>query len=231
MHPRRLVLDGVGARAIPASARAHRVRVDAFAIARASGDQRRIHGVPRARPAPPPPPWWTDPRFDAPEQPVVGVSWFEAVALLRVARPRRMAPPVADGGRVGAARPAAAWRRPGIPGGTSARRRRGSIGRRLRRPTPANASGSTPSPACATSGALDWDERALLRGRRPSDNPPGPAAGDAPHLAAAARGGTTTPGARWRTARPCRRACATPTTASGWCASGLGAAPGPRCAR
>ena len=26
-----------------------------------------------------PPPWWSDPAFWAPEQPVVGVSWFEAM--------------------------------------------------------------------------------------------------------------------------------------------------------
>ena len=28
----------------------------------------------------PEPPWWRDPAFDAPDQPVVGVTWFEAVA-------------------------------------------------------------------------------------------------------------------------------------------------------
>src|SRR5262249_60587448 len=33
--------------------------------------------------AAPPPPWWTDPRFGEPEQPVVGVSWFEAVRYCR----------------------------------------------------------------------------------------------------------------------------------------------------
>ncbi len=30
--------------------------------------------------ASPPPPFWTDPAFNRPDQPVVGVSWFEAVA-------------------------------------------------------------------------------------------------------------------------------------------------------
>jgi formylglycine-generating enzyme required for sulfatase activity len=29
----------------------------------------------------PPPPWWSDPCFSEPDQPVVGVSWFEAVAF------------------------------------------------------------------------------------------------------------------------------------------------------
>jgi formylglycine-generating enzyme required for sulfatase activity len=28
-----------------------------------------------------PPPWWSDPVFSAPDQPVVGVRWFEAVAF------------------------------------------------------------------------------------------------------------------------------------------------------
>ena len=31
----------------------------------------------------PEPPWWRDPAFDAPDQPVVGVTWFEAVAYAR----------------------------------------------------------------------------------------------------------------------------------------------------
>jgi len=31
----------------------------------------------------PEPPWWRDPAFDAPDQPVVGVTWFDAVAYSR----------------------------------------------------------------------------------------------------------------------------------------------------
>jgi len=31
----------------------------------------------------PGPPWWRDPAFDAPDQPVVGVTWFEAAAYAR----------------------------------------------------------------------------------------------------------------------------------------------------
>jgi formylglycine-generating enzyme required for sulfatase activity len=31
----------------------------------------------------PEPPWWRDPAFDAPDQPVVGVTWFEAAAYAR----------------------------------------------------------------------------------------------------------------------------------------------------
>ena len=52
-----------------------------------------------------PPPWWTDPRFCEPTQPVVGTSWFDAVAYcdwLSVAE--RRAPPAADRGRVGEGR-------------------------------------------------------------------------------------------------------------------------------
>ena len=29
----------------------------------------------------PPPPWWSDPAFAAPDQPVVGITWFDAVAF------------------------------------------------------------------------------------------------------------------------------------------------------
>jgi formylglycine-generating enzyme required for sulfatase activity len=57
----------------------HRVRLDAFAIAPRpvtnAAYQRFLEATGAA-----PPPWWTDPRFADPEQPVVGVSWFEAVA-------------------------------------------------------------------------------------------------------------------------------------------------------
>jgi sulfatase modifying factor 1 len=59
-----------------------------------------------------PPPWWSDPRFDHPEQPVVGVNWFEAVAFCDWLS-RRLGPPyrlpteaewerAARGGRSGA---------------------------------------------------------------------------------------------------------------------------------
>jgi formylglycine-generating enzyme required for sulfatase activity len=33
--------------------------------------------------AAPEPPWWRDPAFDGPDQPVVGVTWFEAAAYAR----------------------------------------------------------------------------------------------------------------------------------------------------
>ena len=52
--------------------------------------------------APDPPPWWGDPDFSDPEQPVVGVSWFDAMRFCRVAH-RRQRRSVASShrGRVG----------------------------------------------------------------------------------------------------------------------------------
>ncbi len=57
----------------------HRVWVDAFRLATTQvtnaqyGAYLRVTGTPA-------PPTWNDPRFNHPEQPVVSVSWFEAVA-------------------------------------------------------------------------------------------------------------------------------------------------------
>ena len=55
----------------------HRVWLDAFAIARAPVTNREYAAFLEAA-GTPPPPWWSDPRFSDPEQPVVGVNWFEA---------------------------------------------------------------------------------------------------------------------------------------------------------
>lgn len=58
----------------------HRVWVDAFAIARwpvTNAD----YGPYLAATGAAPPAWWHDPRFNAPEQPVAGVNWFEALAF------------------------------------------------------------------------------------------------------------------------------------------------------
>lgn len=56
----------------------HRVRVDAFALSKCqvtnAGYARFLDDT-----GSPPPPCWTDPDFNHPEQPVVAVSWFEAV--------------------------------------------------------------------------------------------------------------------------------------------------------
>src|SRR5574342_326048 len=55
----------------------HRVWIDGFAIARApvtNAEYARFLETSEA----PPPPWWEDPRFNEPDQPVVGINWFEA---------------------------------------------------------------------------------------------------------------------------------------------------------
>ncbi|MCI0548766.1 MAG: formylglycine-generating enzyme family protein [Candidatus Rokubacteria bacterium] len=58
----------------------HRVWVDAFAIAR-SPVTNAEYGAWLATTGASPPPWWADPRFSHPGQPVVGVSWHEAMAF------------------------------------------------------------------------------------------------------------------------------------------------------
>ena len=55
----------------------HRVWVDRFAIARAPVTN-RDYAVFLEESGIAAPPWWEDPRFNDPEQPVVGVSWFDA---------------------------------------------------------------------------------------------------------------------------------------------------------
>ena len=55
----------------------HRVWTEAFAVARGPVTNREYGRFLDATGISPPP-WWRDPRFSHPEQPVVGVSWFEA---------------------------------------------------------------------------------------------------------------------------------------------------------
>ena len=58
----------------------HRVWTDAFAIGRYPVTNRDYAAFLTAtRTAPPP--WWSDPRFNYSEQPLVGVNWVEAVAF------------------------------------------------------------------------------------------------------------------------------------------------------
>ncbi len=56
----------------------HRVWLDAFAIGRAPVSNREYAAF-LADGGAEPPAWWRHARFDHPEQPVVGVSWFEAM--------------------------------------------------------------------------------------------------------------------------------------------------------
>jgi formylglycine-generating enzyme required for sulfatase activity len=56
----------------------HRVGIDAFLVAATQvTNAEYAHFL--AATATPPPPFWQDPNFDNPQQPVTGVSWFEAV--------------------------------------------------------------------------------------------------------------------------------------------------------
>jgi formylglycine-generating enzyme required for sulfatase activity len=55
----------------------HRVWVDAFAIARAPVTNREYAAAIEAGEAMPPA-WWSDPRFNDPAQPLVGVNWVDA---------------------------------------------------------------------------------------------------------------------------------------------------------
>ena len=64
---------------LPGERPRHRVWTDAFAIARFPVTNREYARFLEDTGAAPPP-WWTAPRFGEPAQPVVGTSWFEAVA-------------------------------------------------------------------------------------------------------------------------------------------------------
>ena len=57
----------------------HRVWIDAFALAKYPVS-RREYAVFLGRGKRPPPPFWDVPRFQHPDQPVVAVTWFDAVA-------------------------------------------------------------------------------------------------------------------------------------------------------
>jgi formylglycine-generating enzyme required for sulfatase activity len=61
---------------------AHRVRVDAFRAAAAPVSNREygafLRGTGRHEPR-----FWSDPRFDLPEAPVVGITWFDAMDYCR----------------------------------------------------------------------------------------------------------------------------------------------------
>jgi formylglycine-generating enzyme required for sulfatase activity len=63
---------------LPDARPAHHVWVEGFLMARAPVTNAEFGAVLRGSAAAPPP-FWADPRFAHPEQPVVGVSWGEAV--------------------------------------------------------------------------------------------------------------------------------------------------------
>ena len=175
---------------LPSERPRHRVWVDGFAIARHPVTNREYGPFLRATGAAPPP-WWTDARFDDPEQPVVGVSWDEAARFctwLAAADGRDYRLPTeaewekaARGGLDGArfpwgdARPEApAFDRP--PRVTA---------------TPENAYGLAALSGVCHEWCLDWDSDAYY-GESPEMNPRGPATG----TRRASRGGA------WRHANP-----------------------------
>jgi formylglycine-generating enzyme len=160
---------------LPGERPRHRVRLDRFSIARApvtNAEYRHFLDTSRA----PAPPWWSDPRFSAPDQPVVGVNWFEAVAYCdwltaESSQPHRLPTEAeweraARGGVEGARYP---WGhdRPATTG--------------FDRPpivmaTPANPLGLHALAGICHEWCLDWDSERYYADS-PAENPPGPAAG------------------------------------------------------
>jgi formylglycine-generating enzyme len=59
----------------------HAAEVAAFRMAITPVTVRQYAEFLSTSPTGDPPPWWSDPDFSDPEQPVVGVSWFDAVAF------------------------------------------------------------------------------------------------------------------------------------------------------
>src|SRR5688572_9116519 len=57
----------------------HRVWIDAFELARCQVTNKEYAAFLEATQHPPPP-TWNDPKLNHPQQPVVSVSWFDAVA-------------------------------------------------------------------------------------------------------------------------------------------------------
>src|SRR2546428_1942148 len=80
----------------------HPVEVRAFSLARTPVTRRQYEPF-LHRGGAAPPPWWREPGFGDPEQPVIGVTWYDATAyaewLTTVAGGGRRPPPEAGGGR------------------------------------------------------------------------------------------------------------------------------------
>jgi formylglycine-generating enzyme required for sulfatase activity len=160
---------------LPGERPRHRVRLDCFAIARAPVTNAEYRSFLDATDTPAPP-WWADPRFSAPDQPVVGVSWFEAVAYcdwltVESGQPHRL-PTEAE------------WERAARGGREAARYPWGDdrpATTRFDRPPIAMATPANPLGLHALSGVchewcLDWDSERYYA-ESPAENPPGPAAG------------------------------------------------------
>ena len=153
----------------------HRVRVDAFALARSPVTNREYAAAIQAGEATAPA-WWTDPRFSDPEQPVVGINWLDATRFCRLLSQRDGAsyrlPTEAEwemaarGGRDGARFP---WGEERPPTGRFDRPPRPDE-------TPANPLGLVALSGVCHEWCLDWDDEGYYA-RSPAHNPRGPETG------------------------------------------------------
>ena len=91
---------------LPDARPSHPVWVDRFQIARTPVTNAEFGEFLRSTGAPVPP-FWTDPRFSHPEQPVVGVTWAEAVSFCEWLSRERAARTVCPARRSGSGRPGA----------------------------------------------------------------------------------------------------------------------------
>jgi iron(II)-dependent oxidoreductase len=153
----------------------HRVWLDRFAIARAPVTNRE-YAVFLGDGGSEPPAWWRDPRFNDPDQPVVGVSWFDATHFCRW---------LADREAVAYRLPTEAeWEKAARAGLDDARFPWGEDRpptASFDRPPRPSETRSNPLGLLALSGVchewcLDWEDEAYYA-RSPEVNPPGPETG------------------------------------------------------
>src|SRR5512134_3364489 len=153
----------------------HRVWLDGFAIARTPVTNRDYAAFLADREAEPPA-WWTDPRFDDPEPPVVGVRWFDATRVCRWLSRRE--------GWACRLPTEAEWEKAARAGRDGARfpwgEERPSTASCDRPPrpvdTPANALGLLALSGVCHEWCLDWEDGAYYA-RSPAVNPRGPEMG------------------------------------------------------
>jgi formylglycine-generating enzyme len=152
----------------PSERPVHRVRVDAFSIARTPVTNEAFAHYLTATGAPPPR-FWGDPRFERPRQPVVGLSWDEARAFAAWAGARLPTEAewekAARGGLVAARFPWGDTRPPMPP------RELPDVGT-----TPANALGLRDLSGVCHEWCADWFDEGYYA-VSPPQNPPGPAHG------------------------------------------------------